>query len=351
MRESIRQDARALLAVTLDSASRAPIQVERGTDTEVEPAPDLYETVLDSLMQHICVIDDRGVILWVNAAWERFSMTNGGDRMSNGPGAPYLGVCNGSATSGDPDAVAVCDGLTKIMSGASTDFEYEYPCHSPHEERWFTMRITRLASRGSEQFVISHHNITERKLAEQRIEDLAMLDGLTGIANRRHLDEFIDAELRHARTRHQPVSMLLIDLDLFKQFNDDFGHLAGDETLKAVATTIQQFGGRPREIVARYGGEEFAVVLGNADSARAEVIAEQIRIAVSDLRIPHPRGAAQGVVTVSTGVATARPGDDMTDLDLIEAADVALYAAKSAGRDRVVVGDPAGSTLSEHADH
>lgn len=188
-------------------------------------------------------------------------------------------------------------------------------------------------------FVLILRDITERKMLEDRLSVLAMTDGLTGLANRRAFDEALDREWgRTVRTGGQ-ISLLLLDLDRFKGFNDKYGHQVGDDCLRAISVTIDQTIRRPTDVAARYGGEEIAVVLPDTDVAGAMEIAERIRAAVEQLRLPHidnPEGG--GWVTVSIGAATAlsRSGGTMKMPEgLLASADNALYNAKRNGRNRV----------------
>ncbi len=171
---------------------------------------------------------------------------------------------------------------------------------------------------------------------------LASIDGLTGLANRRSFDETLDQEWRRARRNRTPLSLALIDIDFFKRYNDHYGHQAGDDCLKTVATTLAHAAERPGEIVARYGGEEFAVVLPLCDATTARGLAEKMRKRVADLALPHAGSLIGDHVTISCGVATVMGDTDQSgampdEAALITAADQALYAAKEAGRDRVEV--------------
>lgn len=172
---------------------------------------------------------------------------------------------------------------------------------------------------------------------------LASIDGLTGLANRRSFDETLDQEWRRARRNRTPLSLALIDIDFFKRYNDHYGHQAGDDCLKTVATTLAHAAERPGEIVARYGGEEFAVVLPQCDAPTARALAEKMRRRVTELALAHAGSLVSDHVTISCGVATlsgdgSEAARHMPDeAALIAAADEALYAAKEAGRDRVHV--------------
>ncbi|NYE61675.1 diguanylate cyclase (GGDEF)-like protein [Duganella sp. 1224] len=172
--------------------------------------------------------------------------------------------------------------------------------------------------------------------ANRTLERQAMSDGLTGLANRRQFDVTLANEFSRA-TRHQStLAFIMIDVDYFKQYNDLYGHSAGDEVLRAVSKLIRALTPkRPGDLTARYGGEEVGILLPNTDLAGARAVAERIRAAVEHLQMPH-NGSGFGVVTLSAGVATLAPrrGEHVAGM-LVEAADKALYAAKSAGRNRV----------------
>ncbi|WP_084455593.1 sensor domain-containing diguanylate cyclase [Novosphingobium rosa] len=190
---------------------------------------------------------------------------------------------------------------------------------------------------GEHELVIVMRDITERKQLEEQLSRLAMTDGLTGLANRRAFDAALDHEWLRTRRGNGQLSLLLMDLDHFKAFNDRYGHQVGDDCLRAVASAIQSALRRPADLAARYGGEELAVILPDTDAAGAVQVAEAIRNAVQALAIPHSENAG-GIVTISTGVATAlsRTGASIQmPSSLLQAADTALYKAKSNGRNRV----------------
>ena len=172
---------------------------------------------------------------------------------------------------------------------------------------------------------------------------LARLDSLTGMVNRRTLDGHLASEWSRAARASTPLSLLLIDIDHFKGFNDTHGHLEGDRCLRAVADVIRTTVRRPHDLAARFGGEEFAVVLPHTPDAGAVQVAEQIRAAVAGAALPHHGSAVADHVTVSIGAATITPATPAPPRDpgwdhvqLIELADTALYSAKRAGRDRVI---------------
>lgn len=174
-----------------------------------------------------------------------------------------------------------------------------------------------------------------RKAREEELRRLTSLDGLTGIANRRWFDEFMDGAWRQGIRNNQPISLIMLDIDCFKFFNDNYGHLAGDECLKLVAKAISSVVSGPFELAARYGGEEFAIVLASSNLEYATEIGEKARAAVEALKIPHSHSPVASNVTVSVGVASTVPTVKIAAEQLIKAADDALYSAKQNGRNQV----------------
>jgi diguanylate cyclase (GGDEF)-like protein len=178
---------------------------------------------------------------------------------------------------------------------------------------------------------------TKRDLeaANKKLHELAAQDALTGLPNRRSLDERLEEAWRRAVRTRAPLALVLADVDHFKAYNDANGHQLGDDCLKRVAAAFAEELKRPDDFVARYGGEEFLVILENMDAAGAIGMAERLREAVAALGIPHLASAPAGMVTVSLGVAATNPRRDGSATDLLAEADRWLYRAKSAGRNRV----------------
>lgn len=170
-----------------------------------------------------------------------------------------------------------------------------------------------------------------------QLEQLAILDGLTGIYNHRHFQEHLSKEWRRAQRNKQPVSLIMIDIDFFKNLNDSYGHPVGDECLKKLAQALKHSVNRPGDLVARYGGEEFVAILPEVGAEGAALIAERMRMAVEALKFPHRDSRVAAHVTVSLGVASLIPARESSPDALIAAADKALYAAKEAGRNRVQI--------------
>ncbi len=175
-------------------------------------------------------------------------------------------------------------------------------------------------------------NHLELKRKNDLLEQMVFIDALTGVANRRRLDEVFESEWLRARRNRRYLSVIILDVDFFKPYNDNYGHMVGDECLKQVAAALMQGLKRPADFVARYGGEEFAVVLPECDQDSAFAVAEQLRLAVEALAIPHQYSGCADHVTVSLGIAGEIPSLNGDVAQLIARADQALYQAKETGR-------------------
>ena len=179
-----------------------------------------------------------------------------------------------------------------------------------------------------------HQLQTELEEKNRQLQLLSSLDGLTGIPNRRQFDEMLGIEWNRMARERLPLSLVILDVDHFKRYNDRYGHLAGDSCLRRVATALAGLLRRPADMVARYGGEEFAAILPGTGLEGAKVVAESMRQAVASLGIEHQDSPVQSVVTVSLGLSAVVPLPGCTPSDLLQAADHGLYQAKQEGRDR-----------------
>lgn len=184
--------------------------------------------------------------------------------------------------------------------------------------------------------------VLQQELEEknERLELLSSLDGLTGLFNRRYFDENLMKEWRQGIREETPLSLLMVDIDFFKKFNDCYGHVEGDECLRRVARALHEALLRPVDIVARYGGEEFSAILPNTDSEGAAMVASRMMHNVAELDILHRGSSVKEEVTVSIGIATAIPKNSLKSSSLLACADKALYRAKDGGRNTIRVGDP-----------
>ncbi|WP_235461246.1 diguanylate cyclase [Aeromonas australiensis] len=194
-----------------------------------------------------------------------------------------------------------------------------------------------------DQIASLHHRfsnaelVAELKAVSEHLRLTSRLDGLTGIANRAHLDDSLERAWRRCHRARAPLSLVLVDVDYFKQFNDLYGHQLGDDCLQQVAGLLAEVERREDDLAARYGGEEFALLLPCTGMQGALQVADNVRQALKELAIPHQKSLVSGWVTCSFGVATLIPDNSMKIADLIQKADAALYQAKHNGRDRIEV--------------
>lgn len=195
--------------------------------------------------------------------------------------------------------------------------------------------------------LLGHEN-RQLQRASKELLRLSISDALTGLGNRRHFESMLGKEWQRAMRSETSISLVLFDIDFFKNYNDNYGHQAGDDCLKLVAERIGGFAKRPGDTSARYGGEEFVLLLSGTELPQAMTIAEACRASVEALALAHGHSEVSGVVTVSAGVASVVPDGRTGRRALVEAADRALYRAKSGGRNRVALGS--GSAPASAAD-
>ncbi len=231
---------------------------------------------------------------------------------------------------GSEERTAICEYLMRSKSGDYIWVESQFSF------------VPETDSSPAEVLVVVR-DITKRKAAEEqlvaanaRLKDLSETDTLTGIANRRKFDETLEREFKRCYRSQSQLSLLFIDIDKFKAFNDSYGHTAGDECIQRVASALKATLKRPGDLVARYGGEEFAVLLPETGAQNAETVAEALRVAVSDMAIAH-QGNSHGRVTISIGLAASRCDPASSPPAVLAAADTALYVSKQDGRNRVTL--------------
>jgi diguanylate cyclase (GGDEF)-like protein/PAS domain S-box-containing protein len=235
-------------------------------------------------------------------------------------------------------------GFCVAQSKAGVDHEADYRAlHADGTFRWIrdVVHVVRDASGTVEALVGFMFDISERKRTEEQLltlqrelEDLSFKDGLTGLLNRRRFDALLGQAWVAAHEAQQPLSVIMIDIDRFKQYNDRYGHVRGDECLKRVAAALSSCTSKPRDFIARYGGEEFVFVLPETDAAGAMRIAERCRAAIASANIAHETGV-DGKLTLSLGVGTVVPRETGGQTAFLDAVDQCMYEAKSAGRNTI----------------
>ena len=204
---------------------------------------------------------------------------------------------------------------------------------------WSTEQLEQAKILIDEIAIALHHSLLFEQFKQDNhdLKALALTDSLTGLANRRQFDRYFDAEWHRLAREHQPLTLILCDIDYFKRYNDYYGHPTGDICLAKVGDVLTKCIRRPADLVARYGGEEFAVILPNTDTAGSHSVAEAIRQELAKAAIPHCTSSVSDSITLTMGVATIIPEHHLVSQDLLQAADLALYHAKQQGRDRIYV--------------
>ena len=306
----------------------------------------MLESVLGALSMGVVVLDHaRRVVLW-NDWMKRYSGHAGADVL----GRDFLAVFPDLAGKRIESAVqqALRDNFPAVLSQTLHKAPFALfasaSARQTNERIQQAVSVTPLDVAGEARHcLIQITDVSvavnrERLLREQALElrSQTFSDGLTGIANRRHFDVTMEKEIRRAKRSGTPLSLMMIDIDAFKAFNDHYGHQVGDDALVRVAGALAKMLQRPLDLIARYGGEEFAVVLPEMDAAQSFKMAEAMRQTVSGLGIAHDKAGHADHVTISIGLATYGAGIHGDIADLVGAADRALYAAKRAGRNCVV---------------
>lgn len=185
------------------------------------------------------------------------------------------------------------------------------------------------------RYISLKNEIEAEEIIKEKLESLAYIDSLTQIANRRYFEQVIEQEWRYCLRNQKYLSLLFIDIDFFKNYNDTYGHQKGDEVLQLVATEIKNSLKRSHDLVARYGGEEFVVILPNTSKDDAIKIANEMIRRVNNLRIPHKSSGVENIVTISLGLSSLIPSEELSHNDMLKEADDALYKAKNSGKNQV----------------
>lgn len=318
--------------------STPPSQAAADTDAPhaLPESPDVYRTLLESTRAIPWKIDWAsqrfayiGPQIETLLGWEQGSWRDVGDWVARM----------------HPDDRERVVGFCVSQSRAGVDHEADYRALTRDGGYvWIrdVVHVVRDAAGDVESLVGFMFDISERKRDEEELlrlhgelEQLSLTDELTGIANRRRFDQCLESEWHAARSSGLPLSLILLDLDHFKQYNDAHGHIAGDECLRRIAAVLGGSARHPRDVVARFGGEEFILLLPETDAAEARALADECVARIAALRIAHGGQGAGDTVTASLGVGTAQMDTGATALDFLKAVDERLYAAKRGGRDRI----------------
>ena len=298
------------------------IQVRQAAEKNLRLFRDLMNQTVDSLF--IVDPDDGSLIDFNDAASDNLGYIRGELEKLNFPDIDL-----------DIESDHTWNNLVKKIT-INGDWTYEGLFRRKNDDS-FPVEVTfKYISRDDHNYLVGvARDCTERKKVEQQLRDLSNRDGLTGVYNRRFLNETLDQEWKRMRREKQALSIIMADVDYFKLYNDTYGHQAGDECLKTVAMVLAECVSRPADFVARYGGEEFAAVLPTTDLEGASHVAEDFRSGIEALALLHEKSGIGNHVSVSVGVSSIVPEERQTPQQLIELADQALYRAKEGGRNRV----------------
>jgi diguanylate cyclase (GGDEF)-like protein/PAS domain S-box-containing protein len=299
---------------------RAQLRLSSGSDAQKEQA-DRLRMIVDSMDQGLLIVERSGRVQYANPACDRY-LGYAAEELVGRSLADLVAQLD-SYPDGCSAMEAIGDGTREVLIR-----------HRDGGLRSMDLTMTPMHAADG-LFVALLHDITHHKQSSDALQRAAMLDPLTKIANRRHFDAFLEKEWQRAIRNAQPLSLVVLDVDHFKLYNDTLGHVAGDVCLQKVAQALEAHALRPTDLAARYGGEEFVLLFAETPHEAAARLAEAIRTTVEALQLPNPRSPTSPWITVSVGVATIVP----TQLDQIEqlfvCADRAMYAAKGAGRNRV----------------
>ena len=320
-------------ATLVSNQLQKEISVRRKVENVLRESDEYIRAIVNSVLEGIITTDESGKIETFNPAAEKIfgykdSEITGTDfrilvaDTHQGLLEKRFERYRASGTSGLPGSSLELKGRRK--KGTVFPMELSISEMRPGVTRKLTMIV---------------RDITKHKRLEKKLRQLSSLDGLTGIANRRTFDRALDLEWQRASRNADPLSLIMLDIDFFKDYNDSLGHQAGDDTLKKIAGTLRILFKRPGDLSARYGGEEFVVLLPQTGPGGAGLLADRLRSEVEMLGIVHPGSHISKVVTISLGVASLVPKRGSRPEELVSEADKALYQAKDEGRNRVVKKD------------
>lgn len=273
----------------------------------------------------LCVANNAGYFERVNPAFTQILGYSMQELLSK-PFINYVYVADIATTQAE---------LDKLSQGstATIHFENRIICKDG-TYRWYSWKAYYETETGL-LYAIAR-DITEKKQLENKLIELSRLDHLTGVLNRRAFTEMCLTEIKVAVRHHYPISLVIIDVDYFKDYNDSQGHIQGDKILRKVSNTLKKQLRRSSDLISRYGGDEFLALLSHTNLEQALSVAEHLRTTVEQLKIPYEVGESPSYLTITLGVTTILPTKNYSVNQLIAAADAALYKAKNAGRNQVV---------------
>jgi diguanylate cyclase (GGDEF)-like protein len=291
-----------------------------------------FTAAFNVLPEPICIINKVGDIQFVNQSWIDFEINNSPSKSINWYKTNYFNAFKNPSSDSNDDVSHVLSAIKAVANSELSTFAFEYPCHSADTQRWFLLNCLPFNYNQNIYTLLQYVNITKKKQA-----DIAStIDVLTGVGNRRAFNEFFENEWLRCARSGLPISIIIIDIDNFKAFNDTYGHTKGDWCLKVISNELKKLANRPTDIFCRYGGEEFIYVLGNTTSKQAEDICSKAHHALKKLNINHKAIKKRPYVTVSIGLACIHP-ENLTDKSkLIEYADKYLYEAKAQGKNTTI---------------
>ena len=306
---------------------RAQLQMSSRGAAQREQAERL-RMIVDAMDEGLMIIEASGRIQYSNPACERY-LGYGPNELAGHALPDLLGAA--LAQEYLVYFAACADGAAQAHQAGAREVLIR---HRDGALRAMDLTLTPMVA-GEPLFIGLLHDITHHKRSETALQHAAMVDQLTQIANRRRFDSFLEQEWQRAMRSGQPLSLIVLDVDHFKLYNDTLGHAAGDLALQQVAAALQSRALRPTDLAARYGGEEFVLLVAETTLDMATALAESIRALVESLRLPHPRSSTSEWLTVSMGVASIVPNQFDRIEQFFVAADRMMYAAKDAGRNRV----------------
>ncbi len=308
---------------------RTQLQLHANTGSHFEQAYRL-RLVVDSMSEGLMIIEEDGGIQYSNPACDAYLGYEAGELAEHSI-TDLLGA-------GEADDYIEYFRRCALDAGGGKRQEVREVkvLHRDGVPRAMELTLTPMRVASERLFIGLLRDISNRKQYETTLENAAMSDPLTQIANRRRFDSFLESEWQRAVRSGKPLSLVVLDVDHFKLYNDTLGHAAGDKALQEVAAVLSAHALRPTDLAARHGGEEFVVVFGETDAVAALLLAESIRARVEGIGLPHPKSPTNASVTVSIGVATIVPSQTEELSKFFVMADLAMYAAKEAGRNRVV---------------